>query len=351
MTKHFTTFKDLSTETIQTLVEAAIKIKNGAPASNIAGKFMAMIFLNPSLRTRVSFESALHQFGGKAVTLQPGSDMWTMELEDGAKMNGTNVEHIKDSAPILSRYCNAIAMRSFSKGVIIEDDLKDFGINALKKYSTVPVISLESGTEHPCQALADMVTIKERLKNPAKKKFVLTWAPHIKPLPFAVPHSALFTGAYSGMDVTVAAPAGFALPTEFTDHAEKIANDLGGSISYTENQEEALKNADVIYAKAWGFTDERYGNVDAYKKFVESHGKSWMLNEKNYPASTTFLHCLPVRRNVEVSDFVLDHKNSAIIDQAENRKWAQAAVLDWIWNGAPASGWRSEPPAHSLLNA
>lgn len=324
----FTHFTDFSPKEINALVDASLEIKKGRHL-DLQGKVLGMLFFNPSLRTRVSFETAMVRFGGHAVVLSGGHDVWTMAFQEGTRMDGNAVEHVKEAAKVLSRLCDAIAIRSFSSMVSFEKDLEDQVIHSFKKYATVPVISMESAAEHPCQALADMLTMKERLGNTQRKKFVLTWAPHIKALPTAVPHSALLAGVYSGMDVILTHPKGFELGSNYLTHVRKIAKQLKTSFILSDNQKEACANADVVYAKAWGATCN-YGDKNWHDAHL-SQLHNWQVDAALCQNAQLFLHCLPVRRNVEVADDILDSAKSAIYDQAENRFWAQAAVLEKIF--------------------
>lgn len=324
--KSFTHFQDFSPLEIQALVERALTIKQGKYRPNFQGKILGMLFLNPSLRTRVSFETAMWRFGGHAISLSGNSDVWALEFQAGAVMDGHSVEHVKDAAQVLGRLCDAIAIRSFAGMNSLAKDLADEVITNFKKYAGKPVISMESAVEHPCQALADMLTIKERLHEVKQKKLVVTWAPHIKPLPLAVPHSAVLAGVYAGMHVTLAHPAGFELAPNYLHHAAAIAQQTGGSFSVTQKQKIACADAEVIYAKAWGATSH-YGDKSWHDQHL-AQLRDWQVDYKLCQQAKLLLHCLPVRRNLEVADDALDSEKSVIYDEAENRFWAQSAVLD-----------------------
>ena len=335
MLKNFISFLDHQPHQIISMVDAALDIKKGTyTPKNISGKSLGMLFFNPSLRTRVSFEMAMYRFGGKALSLSAGSDVWNLEFEDGNIMDHSTVEHVKEGARVLSRYVDAIAIRSFAGLRSVEEDLKENILRSFSKHATVPVISMESAMEHPAQALADMMTIRERhkeeLSNGKKLVFALTWAPHVKSLPMAVPHSALFAGAYSGCEVRVIHPKGFELSSTYMDHAESIANSFGGSVSVHNDQKKGLEGANVIYAKNWA-PSTLYGKAQAMSKSLLSF-PDWIVDFNKIKNSQTFLHCLPVRRNLEVTDSALDSPISAVVDQAENRMWAQAALLDKVFS-------------------
>lgn len=326
--KHFTSFLDLKVEEVQQLVALASGIKRGnVSPKHIRGKNLAMMFFNPSLRTRLSFELAMTKFGGSAISFSASGDAWALEFEDGAIMNGTTVEHVKDAAKVLSRYVDAIAIRSFGKLASLEQDLEEQVISGFREHATVPVVSMESACEHPAQCLADLLTIQERSKK--KGKFVLSWAPHIKALPTAVPHSAMLCGAHSGYDVVIAHPKGYELADSYLENAEAVCKHLGSSFEVT-NDQSALDGADVIYAKNWA-PPALYSNPQALSESLASH-TNWLVDAEKTKSAHTLLHCLPVRRNLEVADSALDAENSAIYPEAENRLWAQTAVLETLFS-------------------
>ena len=244
-------------------------------------------------------------------------------------MNGTTVEHVKDASKVLSRYVDALAIRSFAALKSLEEDLEEKVLRGFERYSEVPVVSMESACEHPAQALADMMTMKER-HGSERVKFVLSWAPHIKALPMAVPHSALLAAAHMGYDITLAHPGGFELAPSFLEHSRNVATQFGGSLTETNNQSDALYGATVVYAKNWAPTSA-YGNQVILEQMLSAHS-DWLMTGNKIKDAKTLLHCLPVRRNLEVSDDALDSPQSAIYDEAENRLWAQAALLDTIFD-------------------
>lgn len=323
---HFTSFLDFTPEFIQNLVNDASEIKRGNRRPDFHDKTLAMLFFNPSLRTRVSFENAMQRFGGHTVVLAGnGAEVWALEYREGVMMNGHKVEHVKDAAKVLGRLCDAVAIRSFASMNSFQEDQADHVIHAFKRFSGKPVISMESAVEHPCQALADMLTIQERCGRVRGKKMTLTWAPHIKPLPTAVPHSALLAAAYSGMDVTLVHPPGFELGKNYLNRVAEITSKAGRSFTITQDQFKACQDAHVIYAKSWGAT-AHYGDQLWHDAHLP-HLSDWQVSDTLCAHAELFLHCLPVRRNVEVSDSVLDSAKSGIYDEAENRYWAQVAVL------------------------
>lgn len=326
---HFISFLDHKPELIRDIVDYGMAIKGGTRVPlNLRDKTLGMMFFNPSLRTRVSFEQAMTQFGGQAITLSASGDVWNLEFEDGAVMNGTTVEHVKDASRVLSRYLSALSIRSFGELKSLDADLEEKVLRSFAKYAEIPVVSMESACEHPAQSLADMMTIKER-HGDKKVKFVLSWAPHIKALPTAVPHSALLAAAHLGLDITVAHPEGFDLAPRYIKYSKKVAEQFGGSFSTTSSQEEALDGAVVVYAKNWA-PPAAYGDAEKTASMLAAN-QDWLVTQDKIASAETLLHCLPVRRNVEVADSALDGPASAIYDEAENRLWAQAALLDTIF--------------------
>jgi N-succinyl-L-ornithine transcarbamylase len=319
--KNFISVKDVID--INALVAKALAYKANPFADKTlgAGKRVGLIFLNPSLRTRLSTQVAAANLGLEAIVFNVDKEGWAMEFEDGAIMSGHTVEHVKDAAPILGNYFDILCIRAFPALQNKKDDYSEQVINAFMQYAGVPVVSLESATLHPLQSLTDILTIKEhRIKVPplggggGKLKVVLTWAPHIKPLPQCVPNStAQWLNAWGEADFVITHPEDYELDEQFTK----------GAI-ITHNQDEALKDADFVYVKNWStFTD--YGRI-------YTNDPSWMLTTDKLKLTNNarVMHCLPVRRNVELSDEVLDSANSIVTQQASNRVWAAQAVLSEI---------------------
>lgn len=277
------------------------------------GKRIGLIFLNPSLRTRVSTQIAASNLGMECIVMNMDKEGWALEMADGAVMNKDKVEHIRDAAAVLGSYFDILAVRAFPSLTNKKEDMEDFVIHQFIKYSGIPVVSLESATRHPLQSLADMITIREQSKIKKRPKVVLTWAPHIKAIPHAVANSFAEWAVGCGHDLTVTHPAGYELDPEFTQSA---------TVEY--NQAKALEDADFVYVKNWsGFND--------YGKIVHVD-RSWLLSEerlKDAPDAKV-MHCLPVRRNLELSDDLLDSPRSLVQEQAKNRIYAAQAVLDTI---------------------
>ncbi|TAJ67750.1 MAG: N-acetylornithine carbamoyltransferase [Chitinophagaceae bacterium] len=288
-----------------------------------ADKRIGLLFLNPSLRTRLSTQIAAKNLGMEAVVFNVDKEGWALEFEEGAIMSGNTVEHVKDAAPILGQYFDILCIRTFPSLKNREDDYSEMYINQFIKYAGVPVVSLESATLHPLQSLTDIITITESLKQyPAggtrKPKVVLTWAPHIKPLPQCVANSfAQWVNAWGEADFVITHPQDYELAEQFTKSA-----------TITHDQDAALQDADFVYVKNWStYTD--YGKV-------YENDPAWMLTEEKLKATNNakVMHCLPVRRNVELSDEVLDSDHSLVTKQAGNRVWAAQAVLAEILQAA-----------------
>lgn len=333
---NFLNTADLSQEQMWALIDLALRMKQGDVQKNLSGKILAMLFFNPSVRTRVSFAASMFRLGGLAIELTPGQGSWTFEFRENVVMDGTTIEHIKEAAPVLSRYCHAVAVRSSelvttaSESVKVEpwpQVKKDKVINGFARYSTVPVINMESNVYHPCQGLGDALTLKEELGITQGKKYVLTWSYHPKALPMATPNSQMLAACDLGMNVTVVHPEGWDLDPEIIAVAAQRAEASGGSLSVVNSQLEALKDADVVCVKSWGALGF-YGNWEDEKK-IRSGLKHWIVDtgKMKLTNNALLMHCLPVRRNVEISDEVLDSSNSVVLNEAENRMWAQMALL------------------------
>lgn len=311
--KNFTSVSDI--ENLQETIKKALQIKENPllEAEKGKGKTIGLVFLNSSLRTRLSSQIAAQNLGLNVLTLNAAQEAWNLEFADGAVMNGDTVEHIKDAIEVLNQYCDIIAVRCFAGMKSKEDDVNESILSQFEKHAKVPVISLESSTRHPLQSLADCITITENWKEDRKPKVVLTWAPHIKPIAHAVGNS--FTEWMQEMDVdfVITNPEGYDLDKKFTKDTPVI-----------HNQDEAFKDADFIYVKNWSSFDE-YAEMPEVKE-------NWMLtNEKlGNTNNAKVMHCLPVRRNVELSDEVMDGENSIIYQQAKNRIFSAQTVFSEI---------------------
>lgn len=314
--KNFTSVDDI--HDLESLVSLAKAIK-AAPFANQGigkNKTLGLLFFNPSLRTRLSTQKAALNLGMDAIVMNLNTEGWLLEFEDGVVMDGSKAEHIKEAAQVVSQYCDIIAVRSFPSLTDKEKDEEEQVINAFKKYASVPVISLEGSTEHPLQAVADALTIEE-YKTVERPKVVLTWAPHPKALPHAVPNSFVKVMKKANVDFIITHPEGYELNPEFT-----------AGVTITHNQDEAFANADFIYAKNWSnYID--YGQIT-------SKDPTWTVTTEKMELTNNgkFMHCLPVRRNMIVTDAVLDSDSSIVIQQANNRTYSAQAILTKILEDA-----------------
>lgn len=331
MTKRdFITVEDLTGEEVDALLALAARIKRGEITGGLERRVLAMVFMDPSLRTRTSFEAAMFLHGGHAVVLEPGKSSWSLETEPGAVMDGTAVEHVKDAARVLGRYADVLGIRSFPRGsdwsVVREDRIvRDFAL-----FSEKPVINMESSRRHPCQQLADAMTLREKFGEPTGKRFVLMWAWHPKALPTAVPASAALAAAHQGMEIVIARPDGYELDPEDTALIRRIAQARGGEFVHIMNDpDEAVVGADVVYVKSWGSV-KHFGEPEA-EAALRAGLRDWRLTPQRLKSTrqgrALVMHCLPVRRNVEIDDAVLDGPSSIVIDEAENRLHVQRALL------------------------
>lgn len=321
--KHFLSVDDVTD--LDSLITRAFDFKtNARQRSTIGiGKRIGLIFLNPSLRTRISTQVAASNLGLETIVFNIDKEGWKLEFEEGVVMNGDSVEHIKDAAPVLGSYFDILAIRTFPGLKNREDDYSENYINQFVKYSGIPVVSLESATLHPLQSLADLITMEEymqREKMAHRPKVVLTWAPHIKPLPQCVANSfSQWVNRWEKADFVITHPKGYELDEKFT---------LGATINY--NQQDALKDADFVYVKNWS-SYQPYGTI------LPGDHSSWMLNDEKLKMTHhgRVMHCLPVRRNVELCDALLDGPDSLITQQAQNRVWAAQSVLESILEKMP----------------
>jgi N-acetylornithine carbamoyltransferase len=330
--EHFLSTTDWAPSRIDRVLARAAEIKAGRCGDRLDGRVMGMVFFNPSLRTRTSFEVGMYQLGGHAVNLTVGGGVWNLEARDGVVMDGETAEHVKEAVPVLGRYADVLGVRAFPNGTVWDEDRKDPVVTAFAEVSEVPVISMESALWHPCQALADALTWNE-IGLAGGDRVVLSWAYHPKALPAAVPHSVVAMAAQRGLAVTVLRPEGYDLDPELMAEAAGIAAATGGSIDVTDDRA-ALEGARVVYAKSWGSL-EHYGNPQSEAELRERH-RDWQVTSE-WMARTDrgrFMHCLPVRRNVVVADEVLDSAASVVIDQAENRLHAQKALLLELLGGS-----------------
>jgi N-acetylornithine carbamoyltransferase len=319
---------------IEEVLESALRFKRGEDNSKpLAGKSVALVFFNPSLRTRASMQVGIYELGGNPVVLEPGGTSWTLEHRAGAVMDTDKTEHVAEFVRVLERYCVAIGVRTFAALKNWEEERTDPILNAFAKYASVPIINLESAMHHPCQSLADMLTIRETL-GAGRKRVVLTWAWHPKPLPMAVPNSFALAAAQMGHDLVIAHPSGYDLDEELIESCLQHAGAAGASVEITNNIDGAFTGADVIYAKSWG-AKQFYGNADQDPAARAQYRSKWIVDEEKMSRTNRgiFMHCLPVRRNVIVTDGVIDSPASVVIAEAENRLHMQKAILARLLGG------------------
>lgn len=308
--KHFTSIADVSD--IDRLVDKALSFKTRAFRPEIAsGKKVGLIFLNPSLRTRLSSQIAAQNLGAEAIVLDIGKDGWALEFEDGVTMNGDKAEHIREAAGVMGRYFDILGIRTFPQLNDREEDYQEALLNAFLNHAKVPIVSLESATRHPLQSLADLVTIKENWSELRKPKLVLTWAPHVKALPQAVANSFTEWMIAAEMDLTITNPIGYDLAPAFRK-----------DIPVIHDQKAALEGADFVYVKNWSSYEE-YGKV-------LSQDETWSISNQHLAVTNDakVMHCLPVRRGLVIQDEVLDGPSAIHLDQAENRVYAAQAVFN-----------------------
>jgi N-succinyl-L-ornithine transcarbamylase len=307
--KNYLTLEDIPN--LQQAVDQVIALKKEPYSNEYLGrqKTLGMLFFNPSLRTRLSTQKAAQHLGLKTMVMNFSNEAWALEFEDGTKMSGLRSEHIKEAAAVVSQYCDMVAIRAFASLTDKHKDEEEQVLHNFSCYASIPVINMESATAHPLQALADAVTINEQ-RLTKRPKIVLTWAPHPKALPHAVGNSFSRMVQQLDADFVIAQPEGYELNPEITKNTPIIYD-----------QEEAIKDADFVYAKNWcSYSD--------YGKILKTDAQ-WMLTAKKMKLTNNakFMHCLPIRRNVVVTDDVLDHPNSLVIEQANNRTYAAQWVL------------------------
>ncbi len=333
--RHFLSTQDWSRSDLDALLDRAREFQQSKLGDELQGKSIALLFFNPSMRTRTSFELGAHQLGGKAIVLAPGKDAWPIEFEVGSVMDGETEEHIAEVARVLSRYVDLIGVRAFPKFQDWSVDREDRVIKAFAKYSTVPVINMETIT-HPCQELAHIMALQQHLGVDLKRrKYVLTWTYHPKPLNTAVANSALQIATRYGMDVTLLCPSEeYLLDPRYMEFARQNVAENGGSLTVSHDIESAYRDADVVYAKSWGAIpyfgcwDQEKPIRDAHQNFIVDEAKMALTN------NGLFSHCLPLRRNVKATDAVMDSPACIAIDEAENRLHVQKALMAQLAAGA-----------------
>lgn len=332
MIKHFLTTEDWSQSELDALLADAGYLKQQPLQNHLTGKSIALLFLNPSLRTRTSFELGMQQLGGTAIVLQPGQDAWGIEFEPNTVMDGEAEEHIKEVAGVLSSYVDMIAIRAFPAFQDWSQDRLDHKIKGLAQHAKVPVINMET-IVHPCQELALMMTIKNHLKTVKRKKFLLTWTYHPKPLNTAVANSGLLISSKFGMDVTLLCPnKHYLLDQHYLDTAQAQCEAHGASFNISHDIKQAYQDADFVYAKSWGalpfYGDPvtEFEQRKQFKHFMVDGAKMALTNQAK------FSHCLPLRRNIKATDEVMDADYCVALEEAENRLHVQKAMMLALMN-------------------
>lgn len=330
--KNFITTQDWSRAELESLLTEADVLKGDPIQPRLEDKTIGLIFFNPSLRTRTSFEVGASELGAHAVVLEPGKGAWPMEFEEGAVMDGEAEEHVVEAARVLSRYCDLLAIRSFPEFEDWEQEREDRVIRSFAEYATVPVVNMET-IVHPCQELALMQTIREELGEPDGREFLLTWSYHPKPLNTAVANSALLIASKFGMNVTMLCPSEeFLLDERYMEAARQQTEDNGREFRVTHDIDAAYEGAEFVYAKSWG-APSYWGDWEPEKELRDRHTDFMVDTDKmDRTDEALFSHCLPMRRNMIASDAVVDSDRSVAIEEAENRIHVQKALMDQLLN-------------------
>ncbi len=325
--KHFIRLQDLSDREVEDILDLSSRMKQSAPRTNLSGRTVGLLFFRGSLRTRTSLVAAVQQLGGNTVNLTASSDFWDLESRDGAVMDGAAPEHIRDAAAVMSKYVSALAIRPKAKGSSWDIDREDEGIRAWAKHSRVPVINMESTLWHPLQALADLLTLRECLGELSGKRLAIAWTRSPTPAGHSVVNSILLAALRVGMHVSVAHPPGYDLDPGVVDEAQAAASARGLTLELGQGLEDAVEGAQVVYARSWSALDT-YGNPTLAASRI-ARMSSWSIDETLMARGddSRLMHPMPVRRNLEVSDEVLDGPRSLLYDQAENRLHTQKGLL------------------------
>lgn len=324
--RDFLTTAGMTRHELDDLLDLATRIKGKRPGQVLGGKTLGMLFFQPSLRTRVSFEVGMQQLGGHCINLS-SDDLYELEPNEQAIMDGRAEEHVKDAARTLSRYVDALGIRAAARTGTWERDRQELLLRSYAQHASVPVINLETVFEHPCQALADMLTMRENLVRMQNRKLTLMWCNHPEPKSLGPTHSVLQLASLMGMDVTVAHPLGFEVDDEVLQRSKAAAEDAGGSVRVVNDRHEGTKGAEVVYARSWGCT--KYWDDAEREAMVKRSLQDWRVDTELMESTDNALlmHPLPVRRNVAATDEVLDGDRSKIYDQAANRAHVQKALL------------------------
>jgi N-acetylornithine carbamoyltransferase len=326
--KEFCDLFDLSLEEIKDLLQLAVELEARPQARCLEGKVLALLFLNPSLRTLTSFQASMIRLGGGTFVVSPEMSIHGLETRSGIVMDGSAAEHIREAVPVIASYADAIGIRTLASRESLDADLADSTFNELSSLVDIPLINLESAVKHPCQALADWKTLDDLDIPEQGGKLVFSWVYHPEALPLAVPADTIYMAAKRGMDVTLLRPEEFAMPEPIVERTRKAALESGGSFSETVDSGAAMQGAHVMYAGSWAST-ANYGDKPADRK-ARNQYENWCVDESWFePAleDCRFMHCLPVRRGVEVEEEILDGPRSVVVQQARNRMSTQVALI------------------------
>jgi N-acetylornithine carbamoyltransferase len=332
--QRFNDLADFSNAEIKDLIALAARLDKTPEPRALEGKVLSLLFLSPSLRTLSSFQAAMIKLGGGAFVISPEMSIHGLESRYGIVMDGTAAEHVREAIPVIASYGDAMGVRAFAQRSNLEHDLAETDFKALTGLIDKPWINMESANDHPCQSLADWKTLDD-LAVPENGKFVLSWGYHPRALPLAVTAATLHMAAKRGMNVVHLRPPGFELPAQIMDKARKAAAASGGSVTETTDRREAMEGAHILYTKSYSST-RHYGDKLGDQALREQLVGTWCVDEPwfaNARPDARFMHCLPVRRGVEVADRILDGKRSVVIQEARNRLYAQMAVLYRMMKG------------------
>jgi N-acetylornithine carbamoyltransferase len=345
--KAFNDLADFSISEIRELITLARRLQEKPEPRALEGKVLSLLFLSPSLRTLISFQSAMARLGGSTFVVSPEMSIHGIESRSGIVMDGAAAEHIREAVPVIASYGDAIGIRAFAQRQNLDDDLNDRKFRELTSLFDVPYINMESAINHPCQSLADWKTMDDLCIAANGGKCVLSWTWHPQPLPFAVPAATVHMAALRGMDVTVLRPEGFDLPEAVMEKARQAAAISGGSVTETSDRSSAMQDCHVVYASSWAST-RHYGDKLSEDK-IKPPLRDWCIDESwfsNADSHCHFMHCLPVRRGVTVTDSILDGSRSVVIFEAHNRMLVQMALLHQMLSSDQAG---TNPPDESLM--
>jgi N-acetylornithine carbamoyltransferase len=332
--KFFNDLADFEAADIKDLIAFAADLDKNPQPRALEGKVLALLFLSPSLRTLASFQSAMTRLGGGVFVISPDMSIHNIEARSGIVMDGVAAEHIREAVPVIASYSDAIGIRAFAKRENLSHDLEDAEFRAMTSLVDVPYINMESAINHPCQSLADWKTMDDLGVGSHGTRFVLSWSWHPQPMPLAIPAATVHMAALRGMDVTVLRPKGYHLPDTVMARAQEAARASGGTVTETDNRDEAMEDAQVLYVNSWS-SQHHYGDVRG-EEDLKHELRDWCVDEPWFDKARTdchFMHALPVRREVTVTEGILDGPRSVVIAEARNRMLVQMAVLHRMLSG------------------